>query len=118
MFGRYGGGVKSKVVVATPCGILGLTISADVTKDMMKASAALATYKYACLGIDMNGSHGGIKICKSDYSEQELKSIVQKYTFELIKRASFGKYHILFIQTFLFPRLKRVMQARHHVLVI
>lgn len=89
MFGWYEGGIES-LVFATSCSVLGLTISAEVSKDMMKALAALATYKYACLGIDMKGSHGGIKVCKSDYSEKELKSIVQKYGLELISRGSFG----------------------------
>lgn len=58
----------------------------------MKALAALATYRYACLGIDMNGSHGGIKIHKSDYSDSELKKIVQKYALELINRGALGRY--------------------------
>lgn len=57
----------------------------------MKALAALATYRYACLGIDMNGSHGGIKIYKPDYTEMELKNTVQKYILELINRGAFGR---------------------------
>lgn len=57
---------------------------------MMKALAALATYRYACLGIEMNGSHGGIKICKTDYTQEELKKIVQTYILELINKASIG----------------------------
>lgn len=59
---------------------------------MMKALATLATYRYACLGIDMNGSHGGIKICKSDYTEGELKSIIQKYAAEVLRKGSLGRY--------------------------
>lgn len=72
--------------------VVGLTISSEVSKDMVKALAALATYRCACFGIDMNGSHGGIKVCKSDYTEEELKSIVQKYALELINRGALGRY--------------------------
>lgn len=57
---------------------------------MMKALAALATYKYACFGIDVNGSHGGIQICKTDYTENELKDIVQTYIVGIVSRGSLG----------------------------
>lgn len=70
--------------------VLGLTISTKISKDMMKALSVLATYKYALFGIDMNGSHGGIKICKSEYTEEEHKVIIQKYILELVNKGSFG----------------------------
>lgn len=58
----------------------------------MKALATLATYRYGCMGIDMTGSHGGIKICTQDYNETELKHVIQTYAFEMARRGSLGMY--------------------------
>lgn len=65
--------------------LLGLRIRPDVNEDQVKALATLSTYKYACLGIDMAGSHGGIVIDPAVYTEEERKSILMKYALELVK---------------------------------
>lgn len=52
--------------------------------------AALSTYRYACLGIDMAGSCGGIKINPVDYDRDDLKVILQSYAMELGKRGLYG----------------------------
>ncbi|KAJ8933397.1 hypothetical protein NQ314_014037 [Rhamnusium bicolor] len=64
----------------------GLRINENITRDHMKALSVLSTYRNACMGINMAGAHGGIKICPKNYSENELQNIVELYTAELIKK--------------------------------
>lgn len=63
----------------------GLRIDQDVTKDQFRALAALSTYRYACMDIEMSGSAGGIKIYPKDFSQDEYKSIIEKYSAELAR---------------------------------
>ncbi|XP_018577510.1 glutamate dehydrogenase, mitochondrial-like [Anoplophora glabripennis] len=64
----------------------GLRIHENITRDHMKGLAVLSTYRNACMGINMAGAHGGIKICPKNYSPDELQRIVELYCTELIKK--------------------------------
>lgn len=72
----------------------------DVEKDHVKALAALSTYKHACVGINMAGAHGGLRICKEDYSLRELKKAVQNFAKEVGKRGFCGKIFMKLIYYF------------------
>nr|CAH7745130.1 unnamed protein product [Callosobruchus chinensis] len=64
----------------------GLRLGAGITRDHMKGLSVLSAYKNACLGINMAGAHGGIKIDPTEYSENELKSILENYTVQLMNK--------------------------------
>nr|XP_022903878.1 glutamate dehydrogenase, mitochondrial-like isoform X2 [Onthophagus taurus] len=68
----------------------GMRICSDLSKDHIRAFSILATYKHACFGIDMAGSHGGLKISGYDYDSSDLKNIVVTYGKELAKRGFLG----------------------------
>ncbi|GJQ74499.1 hypothetical protein Trydic_g21368 [Trypoxylus dichotomus] len=75
----------------TPC-LGGMRICSDLTKDHIKAFSVLSTFKHACLGIQMSGAHGGIKISGFDYDPKELKNIVVSYGKELARRRFLGSF--------------------------
>ncbi|KAG5892820.1 hypothetical protein JTB14_033384 [Gonioctena quinquepunctata] len=62
----------------------GLRIKENITRDHMKALAALSTYRNACMGINMAGAHGGLKIRPENYSKSELQNIIEQYASELV----------------------------------
>ncbi|KAJ8918047.1 hypothetical protein NQ315_011503 [Exocentrus adspersus] len=73
----------------------GLRIHENITRDHMKGLAVLATYRNACMGINMGGAHGGIKIRPQEYSLNELQRIVELYTMELIKKGYSGERDVI-----------------------
>lgn len=62
---------------------LGLRIHENITRDHMKALSVLAAYRNSCAGICIAGACGGIKINPSNYSQNEMKNIVETYALEL-----------------------------------
>ena len=86
----------------------GLRMRNDVTRDQMKALAALSTYKHACMGIRLAGGHGGIKIDPTEYTELELQRIVKKYAGELYLKGFCGKDGLIF-----WSQSKRVFRWTH-----
>lgn len=68
----------------------------DVEKDHVRALAALSTYKHACIGINMAGAHGGLRICKEDYTQHELKKAIQNFAREVGKRGFCGRTFLEF----------------------
>ena len=86
----------------------GLRMRNDVTRDQMKALAALSTYKHACMGIRLAGGHGGIKINPTEYTELELQRIVKKYAGELYLKGFCGKDGLIF-----WSQSKRVFRWTH-----
>lgn len=71
--------------------VIGLRLHSNYMKDHCKALAVLSTYRNACVGINLGGSHGGIKVDPSVYNKSELRDVVQTYTRELSKRNFCGK---------------------------
>ncbi|KAK9754370.1 Glutamate/Leucine/Phenylalanine/Valine dehydrogenase [Popillia japonica] len=75
----------------TPC-LGGMRICSDLNKDHVRSFSILSTFKHACLGIEMSGAHGGLKISGIDYDTTELKDIVVSYGRELAKKGFLGSY--------------------------
>lgn len=69
-----------------------MRICSDLNKDHVKAFSVLSTFKHACLGIEMSGAHGGLKISSYDYEPKELKDIVVSYGKELATKGFLGSY--------------------------
>lgn len=69
-----------------------MRICSDLSKDHVRAFSVLSTFKHACLGIEMSGAHGGLKISGFDYETNELKDIVISYGRELARRGFLGSY--------------------------
>lgn len=63
----------------------------DLRRDHLKALAALATYKNACIGVNLAGAHGGLQIVKEEFKPDELKRVVEAYANELSKKLIFGR---------------------------
>lgn len=70
---------------------LGLRLSPNLTKDQCKALSVLSTYRNACIGINLAGAHGGIKLHTGYYNNYQLKNAIQVYTKELAKRNFCGE---------------------------
>lgn len=62
----------------------------SVSRDSIRALAALMTYKNACSNIPFGGAKGGVAIDPTQFSKQELQRITRRYTLELLKRSFVG----------------------------
>ena len=76
--------------IACSVSSLGMRICTDLLKDHVRAFSVLSTYKHACVGLNMAGAHGGIKLSGEGYSVKEMKNIIEGYGRELTKKGFLG----------------------------
>ncbi len=63
----------------------GIRFHPGVTQDLLTVLAMDMTDKCALAGLPFGGAKGGIALSPSDYSELELRGIVEQMTFEMLK---------------------------------
>ena len=64
----------------------GLRFAPLVNQDETEGLAALMSYKCAIADIPFGGAKGGLLISPGDYTEDQLRAIVQQFTMELARR--------------------------------
>lgn len=64
----------------------GIRFAPIVTQDEVEALAALMTYKCALADVPFGGAKGGLVIDPQDYSEEDLRRIVNRFTINLASK--------------------------------
>ncbi len=64
----------------------GIRYAPIVSQDEVEALAALMSYKCAIVDVPFGGSKGGLVIDPSQYSSDDLRTITQRFAYELMKK--------------------------------
>ncbi|KAG7190550.1 hypothetical protein KM043_006649 [Ampulex compressa] len=68
----------------------GVRFGPDVTRNEVRALAALMTFKCACCNVPFGGAKAGVVVDPRKYSANELQKITRRFTLELAKRNMIG----------------------------